>query len=354
MSRIYCRSPYYVNVTGVANDTTSCELFIWNGTGSAPLTATYTLSKPIPSSLLTEVNYNVSEYIQEYITHDSYQGIYNTTNSASSIYEWCNVTIKLYKNSVLQSTTTYKAYYGFGYYESGYNPTTQAFLLTEGTYYYAYDDAVNYTTGLSTLPLKRGGSIMFEATSGYSIVYTNLVSGATYTISLAATKVQDVFRVYPNYYADGNKVEFKDNVGTVLATYYFRPSDACKYEPVVIDFVNIHGAWQREFMMKASRTNIEVQESKYHLMQPVNYTTTKGTIGVFNKNGKQSVSVNTGWVSEDWNETLRQLMLSERILVDGKPATLKTQGTELFEHINEKLINYKLDFEYANFIVNNI
>lgn len=354
MSRIFARSPYYVSQSGTAGQSTSVQLRIWNGTGSAPTDPNYTLSKNIPSSVVTSCDYNISPYIQEFITHTTFANVYNTTNTSTPTNEWCNVQVKKYLDGVLQSTTTYFAYDGYSYYANEYNYDNGAYLLAQGTYYYHYDENVNYTTGLLTLPLNRAGSITFEATNGWSVVYTNLVSAATYTIALSATKIQDIFRVYPNYYADGNKVEIKNGGGTVQATYYFRPQDECKYTPIVLDFINLYGGWQREFLFKASRTNIEAQESKYNFMQPVIYDADLGSMKVFNKNGNESISANTGWVAESWNDTLKQIILSERIMINGLPATIRTQSIELNKHINDKLINYKLDFAFANSIINKV
>jgi hypothetical protein len=47
-------------------------------------------------------------------------------------------------------------------------------------------------------------------------------------------------------------------------------------------------------------------------------------------------------------------MLSERILINNYPATLKTQSTELFKNINQKTINYQLEFEFAYNVINNV
>ena len=47
-------------------------------------------------------------------------------------------------------------------------------------------------------------------------------------------------------------------------------------------------------------------------------------------------------------------MLSEVVRINNRPATLKTLSTELFEHINKKMINYSLEFEYANAVINNL
>lgn len=350
MSRIFCRSPFYVSVAGTANDDTSVELRIWNGTGSAPTDPTYTLSKPIPSTLITSCNYNISPYVREYISHDSFLNIYNINNQSTPTNEWCNVQVKTFLNGVLDATTTYKAYDGWGLYAQDYNYDLGFALLREGTYYYHYDSAAT----LSTDTLKRAGSITFEATNTYDVHYTNLVSGATFTVNLSTTKVQDIYRVYPAYMADGNKVELRDGTNTVLKTYYFRPIEECRYEPVVVDYINQYGGWSRTFMFKASRESMDVVNTDYHLMQDVNYDILKGQFAVFNANGKEYIACNTGWVDEGYNDELRELMLSERILVNNKPAKIRTKNISYNKHINDKLINYSIEFDYANYVINNV
>lgn len=350
MSRIFARSPFYVTISGSADDETSVELRIWNGTGSAPTDPTYTLSKPIPSTLITECNYNISPYIREYITHTSFANVYNVNNAATPTNEWCNVQVKRIRNNSVLTTDTYKAYDGWGFYSDGYNDDLGFTLLAEDTYYYWYDP--NATLSLDVL--KRAGSITLEATNGWDVLYTNLKTAATYELSLTTTRVQDVYRVYPLYMEDGNKVEIRNASNVVQKTFYFRPIEECKYEPVTVDYINRYGGWSREFFFKASRENFEVEKTDYHLMQAVNYDTDKGQFGRFNVNGKQNISVNTGWVDEGFSDRVREMMISERILVNGEPAQMRSTSTQLFKHINEKLINYQLEFDYAYYINNNV
>ena len=80
----------------------------------------------------------------------------------------------------------------------------------------------------------------------------------------------------------------------------------------------------------------------------------EGQRRMFNTNGKKSIKVNTGWVAENWSDTLKQIMLSEKILIDSKPAKINTKSTELFKNINTKQINYSLDFEFAYDVINSI
>jgi hypothetical protein len=76
---------------------------------------------------------------------------------------------------------------------------------------------------------------------------------------------------------------------------------------------------------------------------------------VFNANGKEYISCNTGWVDEAYNEnTLKQLLLSEKVLVNAKPAKIRTKSVSWNKHINEKLINYNVEFDYSNYVINNV
>ena len=46
--------------------------------------------------------------------------------------------------------------------------------------------------------------------------------------------------------------------------------------------------------------------------------------------------------------------MSEKILINGLPAVVATKSVQMFKHINEKLINYSLDFDYAYDYINNV
>jgi hypothetical protein len=68
----------------------------------------------------------------------------------------------------------------------------------------------------------------------------------------------------------------------------------------------------------------------------------------------QSVRVNTGWVDENNSELIQDLLLSETILLDLKPVTIKTEGTELKTSLNNKMINYEMEFDFSFDLINNV
>ena len=351
---ILARSPYIITIAEASQTGSKIELFLWNGTGSAPASPQYTLSKLIPATnnLITE--YNISPYIREYITFNTRQQPYNAW-TASQTTQYVNVKVKRYKlvsgTYTLLDTTDYKGYDGFGYYEQGYNPTlTNDILHDEGTFNYLYD-------GLSpsVFDNRRAGFIMVKTGTSYKARYTNLITGAIFTQALTNNALIDVLRVYQSYYSSGNTLEILDTSDNVIWTGTFEPQSNCKYDAVLCDFVNKYGCWQRTYFYAASNDTLTVESQEYNLMQTnTDYNTIQGQRQVFNNNGKKSIKVNTDWVTEDYKELLRQIMLSEKIIINDYPAKLNSKSTELFKNINTKMINYSLEFEFAFDVINSV
>jgi hypothetical protein len=344
MANIFARSPYLIRIAETGQNGSKLELFLANGsfTGSPQ----YTLSKLIPASNNVETLYDISPYIREYIRFASCSAGGNAAVT-SPTNERVNVRVKRYKlvglTYTLLNTIDYIAFDGYSYYEQGFNFDNLDYGLDAGNYYYN--------------PTSDPGKIRVTGGASFTAKYTNLSTG-TFTSLSISNGTFDIPRVRtsPNELLVGNKVEILNAASVVQKTWYFYPQEECKYTPVIIDFVNKYGAWQREFFFKASNDNFSVENTEYNLMQTdsFNYNVKEGQRKVFNANGKKSVKVNTGWVYETWKEVLKQIMLSERILIDNKPAKINTKSTELFKHINTKQINYSLEFEFAFDVINSV
>ena len=345
MANIFARSPYLIRIDEPSQNGSKVELFLSATTFS--VSPQYTLSKLIPASNNIETLYDISSYIREYIRFASCSAGGNAavTNPTT---ERVNVRVKRYKLVVstytLLDTTDYIAFDGSTYYESGYNFDLGNYGLDAGNYYYN--------------PTSDAGKIRVTTGASFTARYTNL-STAVVTSLAVASSTFDIPRVRTANVNEGNKVEILNGASAVQATWYFYPLEECKYTPVIIDFVNKYGAWQREFFFKASNDTFSVENTEYNLLQTdsYNYNTLEGQRKVFNANGKKSIKVNTGWVAETWKEVLKQIMLSERILIlDGSylPVKINTKSTELFKHINTKQINYSLEFEFTYDVINSV
>ena len=345
--RIFARSPFIIDIDGTGASTTSIELYIWNGSGSAPATPTYSISKNVASNSLPMTYYNISPYIQEFISHletdyisgDGYVSVPNN--------EWCNVQVVKYWNRDALETQLFKAFNGYGYYGEGTNPQLSSIMMSQNTTYYYHKDIYTYLPPTVTIDNDDDISIDLYDTDTTNLIWQQGL--APDYVSKAAPQFSDI-ESYKNVTV---QVEGAD---TTIGYVYFKQIEECKYEPVVVDFVNKFGAWQRMFLFKASYNSIETTQDEFNYLQSdlVDYDVLEGQRRQFNTNGKETIKANSGWVAEDFKVQIQELVLSERILVNNKPAKTRTKSLDLVKHVNQKLINYTLEFEFNYDTINSV
>jgi len=384
---IYSRSPYFITVNESAQVGSKIELRLWNGTGSAPTPATYTFSKSIASSTQIENIYNISPFVKEYIDNVAPDYASGETDSTTM---WVNVEVKRYKETAigvysLLDTTTYLGTNGYTQFLDGYNYTNASntfMLLSDNTKEIRYDitKSIPYVNVL----INPSEFDVVEA------VYKDLRGRNELVVSYTETKgmlkiplsTNDIKYNKGNYLTiryDNNSVvsDFKTRVvadsGTFEAPtcmistldfisdnqseYVYKVIPICepKYEPVICSFINRFGGWQFLTFFKAQTNNINVKGSSFNLLQDsINYNTSKGQSKSFNINGKQSVKLSSGFVPENYSDLIQDLLLSETVLLDGKPAEVKTQSTTLKTSLQDRNINYEIEFDYAFNLINNV
>ena len=356
MSILLSKSPYIVEVSGTGVIGGKVEIRLWKQNQSVPTLPQYTLSKLTPASNVNSIFFDVAPYVNEFISNKSCSINSSILNVNTPIELYTNVQILTYKligtTYTLVNNLQFSAFKGYGL--NGINVNPSPYLLDQKTYYYHYDSSKTYDT------LKAGDITVYNTyNDGFeyynlSYKYTNLKTGASHTNTISDfvfSRWKNIYRVYPSYWADGNKLEIIDNdTSTTVATYYFRPQEECKYAPVTLDFINKYGAWQREFLFKlsADSLNVESQSYKNYRTAPNVYSEQESLVTSFNTNGNESIKTNTGWVNEDFKDTIKQILLSDRILINNRPATITTKQVDLQKNINNKLINYALDFNFSN------
>ena len=348
---IFTRSPYFITINETGQIGSKIELRIWNGTGSAPTPATYTFSKSIPSATQLENVYNISPFVKEYI--DNIAPNY-AAGETDSILMWANVEVKRFKQTEegysLLDTTTYLGTNGYTQFLDGYNytdPSNTFVLLSDRTKEIKYDitKSIPYVNVL----IKPESGDVIEAKYKDLRGRNEVVVGYTETkgmlkIPLTTTNVK---------YKNGNTLTISYNDTDYI--YNVMPICEPKYEPVICSFINRFGGWQFLTFFKAQTNNINVKGSTFNLLQDsIDYNTSKGQSKSFNINGKQSVKLSSGFVPENYSDLIQDLLLSETVLLDGKPAEVKTQATTLKTSLQDRNINYEIEFDYAFNLINNI
>ena len=343
---IYTRSPRFISQVGTINQDVRVDLFIWNSPDSIPTTATISLSKPIPSSVVTTVNFDISPYIREYINFITFEPMVTTAvyEKEAPVGEYAYCTAKTYLDDVLQTTNEFIAFDGYGYFLDGNNPTVPSVLNDEGTFYI---NEGNNSEGSIT--------IFDDSADVITVVYTNLRTGFVASIVTKTFDVACFPNIHETFLGDGNRVDIYRGI-TLEKTLYFEAVCEKKYDVIKCDFVNRYGVWDRINFFKVSKSKFDVNSKEYNLMpSSLDYNVGSNIKQSFNINGNDSISCNTGWVNDNYGEVIKQLMLSEEVRLDNVPVKVMSKSTDLKLGINDKNINYKIDFAYSfntlNYIV---
>ena len=142
--------------------------------------------------------------------------------------------------------------------------------------------------------------------------------------------------------------------------------DCSKYEPIKVTFVNKFGALQDIYFTRRSNESINVKKEDYKAsvmdLDTLSFDTSGHQIRTLNIIGNESIILNTDYIDESCNEDIRQLMLSEKLWMtrytDDKqnviPLKLKSNSLQLKKRVNDKLIQYTMEFDVAADMINNI
>jgi hypothetical protein len=365
MKVVKVRSPFIIQINEATQLGSKIELFIWNSGSSIPTTPTYTLSKPIPTSNQRLTSYNVSNFVKEYI--DNIAPTYPSTIVQEDVVNWALFRVKRYWNNdgtfTLLDTTDYVGVNGFSNYMDGLQVATETRVMplfnseiknnyqTKSTYPNGDTQYLNVFFDFTNLADQL--DVVYSTIDGsaydFTLSYDNLIGVLLFKIPITLVKINGNF-------INGCKVDitFTPQTGSVFNDdFYTYPICEPKYTPVLCDFINRFGGWQTLTLYKAQTNSLSVKNEDYKLSpKEVNYNPLRGQKKSFNFIGTQNIKTNTGWIDENYNELITDLLLSEKILIDNKPVILKTQGTELKTKLKNRLINYELEFEFAYNLIN--
>ena len=199
----------------------------------------------------------------------------------------------------------------------------------------------------------------------YDVSWGSTLNDIQVSDSTDSTQKIVYIRVTPtNTLATGATITITSSVGTSqVTTLTLEAVCEPKYQELQVIFYNKFGALQIMPFYKKSIDNINTNSDSYkrNLMEfatDPTYNTEKHQIRQFHVTGKESITMNTGFIEESFNEVIRQMMLSEQVWVDNGtevlPITLNTKSLQFKKSVNDRLINYTIDFEYAFNKINDI
>tara|TARA_R100000742_G_C4278574_1_gene101602 strand:+ start:2331 stop:3887 length:1557 start_codon:yes stop_codon:yes gene_type:complete len=216
------------------------------------------------------------------------------------------------------------------------------------------------TSSAATNKLIQSGQ-NFLTTVRVGDLVKNTTDSTTATVTAVDSDTQ--LSISSNIMANGENYQIKYEADKIIT---LKKVEECKFSPQNIIFYNKYGALQNIWYFKKSFTSINIKSEmfKNNILDLENsgstpsYALSKHQEKKFMANGKESITINTGFYPESYNEIIKQKMLAEQVWVDDTstvlPINLKSNSLRFKKSVNDKLINYSVQFDYAFNKINNI
>ena len=318
------------------------DLYIYDGLiGDIPLEPQYQIKKQridTHNNITLEIGELIRDYISVYFNDDYV-----------SYTKWIRAVVTYFDSSDHPFTFDnpkvfeYIAFDGYGFFEDGTNPELQRHALISSNNIYIPEN----TAGKFPIFAEGVGKVTIDSTD-------TEITDSGYTNQ----KIQ-----YISIPANSNEIKVYDTDDTTLLKT-ISITNVCepKFTPYKITFVNKYGAFEDLYMFKKTTEQLNVNSDLYKRNTIANstatYNTSEGQRTRYNVNGVTNIKLNTGFIIENINTTIEELFLSENVWIRYENKTLpilpKSQSLDFKTSLNDKLINYTIDFEFAFDKINNV
>ena len=373
---INLRSPHYTSTVVSNTAYTTLDISIWNGSVTSPVTAQYNLRKSVVGTSV-EVLFEISELIRDYldITFDGdYSGQAVWVKTVRTAYDSSNT-------SLVSVPHTQIAFDGYWYFEE-VQLALPSLFITNRELFVLEDNVFRipiYTSNNPTVVFYKDGEVIASEVFGsdtgsanqikYVSIYGDSVNWDTYQERIlnenGSYEDSSCLQSFFNSYSIGavDKITISDSNG--IETIKVNVIEECKYEPKKVTFINKFGALQDMYFFKKSKEDLTIKKESYksNIISSYGlYSKTNHVNRDFNVVGKESISLSSGYLSEEYNEVFKQLLLSEKVWVTEindlgeqvTPINVKTSSIAYKTSVNDKLVDYTIKFDKSFDTINNI
>ena len=377
---INTRSPYFESYTIGNAVSVNLSIKIWTGdkTSDIPETFQYELNKKAINTGDT-VSFEISELIRDYI-ETNFNGDYNS--EPVWVYLFAQG-VEADGDLTSPSISTQIAYDGYSYFENpDFDIDEESILITNRQIYALADNFFRVPINTNTNPtitFFKNNEVIFTETfaqNNVSSTQIKYVSAGGSSVNYDTYKervleddgtfedskcLQSFFNSFEIGEAD--KIQVSDNNGVYFIDV--KTIEECKYEPKKITFINKFGVLQDVYFFKKSVEKMNVKKESYK----ANILTSGNTYSIsdhvnrdFNVVGKESISLSSGFLSEEYNEVFKQMLLSEKVWITNiidtgeqvLPLNIKTSNITYKTSLNDRLIEYTIEFDNSFDTINNI
>jgi len=347
------------------------KLYCWTGSFNAiPTQAQYTITKKNPDSN-NLIRFEIGELVQDYIDVE----FNNNYNSVKTTCWWQYTKTNEYSDLLTPTTSTQYglATKGYTYFEDGLNSTLTTSKMFTNSYLYIPPNIEYF------IPVYKGpngvANVIFytKDSSGIESVADSKTNPTPFS-GIPGTENSNDYINYVSSTVQASKIEivstntssssYNSETGSATETVYPVFLDCSKYINYKISFINKFGAVQDLYFNKKRTDSFAAKRDNYTTSTikssstAVLYNQYNPTSIVQDLSVKKSITLNTGFLREEYNEVMRQLFQSEDIWIREEnktvPVNIKDSSFTYKSQLNDKLVNYTVQFEYAFDGINNI
>ena len=352
-NRINARSPYFITApiyddpSLVVPEKADFDIFIWEGdfVTDKPSTPQYTYQKK-PRFLNDNVLYiNVSDQINDFINNS-----FNGTYGGKSVFVQTEITTT-HSGGTLDSIETNIAFSGYGNHSEGVNPSPDDDLMINNEFI-----SINRGEDLRLPFYKAGDDYTIEFRQGLSVIDTQNI------VSQSVDDTADFIEVISYSNIDNiNNIRVQNTTQATEVILDLEVVDECIYDPIKVTFINKNGVLQDLWCYKVNKESLKVKDNTYKsnkLTESIvnnaallSYNTNDHQKKRFNVTGDKSITLNTGYLNEDNNDLVEEMMLSENIWITKDsvilPVNITSKSLSYMTKRNDQLIKYDFKFDYS-------
>jgi hypothetical protein len=349
-------SPFYIDTPLVYSGYTCAKytlnVWVWNGDKSTPdSTNSYQITYQNTTASTGSHSININAIIQDYIEFKEPSLFLSTGIQliGGKNQQWVYTYVTYDDLTALEHEETEIMTLGYTYGNEGRNVTAVTNQTLINPQEYKVNREGNFVFPIY-VPVALGTSDIITVKSYPSL---DINYSATATQSDESSEIVQYLWVDLSLAVDDSYIEivWKGKTTTLDLT------DECKYTPLDVFFQNKDGALQTFTFFKKQEETIDVTDSSFE--------TNRGQASDgfhqfvrYGVQGRTTLTAETGWLDEDMNEVLKQILLTERIWsYDGTkytPLNIKKTSQKFKTRQNDRLINYTMTFEMSYNEINNI
>ena len=360
------------------------KLYVWTGDSTQkPSTPRYTLNKVRPTNS-TSIVFEVAELIKDYVKV-KFDGNYEAIEQSA----WVQWDIKrTYDDSTTTDETSelHMAFRGYGELADGINPQLSKDLMISNSIIHNFcGDTltipffVSPTQGVTKVEYFQDTTSIVTQAQGTFTPYTiaqviRLNPPSPPTIDKTGTMVGSSNKVISTGKIPNNATKFTYQTSSGRdRTVLIECIDECKNIPHKISFTNKNGVIQDMWFFALRRDSMNAQREEYKattldITAEAKYAESDHQTRYLDNQGRERFTMNTGFISEAYNQVLKELLVSEFVYIHDKfrssptnssfslavPVTVVTGSVRLLKRKEDKLINYAIDFEADSDFVQSI